>query len=47
MCNNFNKKFLDEAAKAMDENDFDLVPNYRSFIKKTVDTTIKKKDKKY
>lgn len=43
MCNNFNKKFLDEAAKALDDNSFSSVPSADSnrFMAEAIQTAIK------
>jgi len=43
MCNNFNKKFLDEAAKNMKENNLEPVPNtkdHRYFMNEAVKTAV-------
>ncbi len=41
MCNSFNKKFLDEAAKAMNDKDDNVVSNDVSFMDKAIETAIK------
>ncbi len=43
MCNSFNKKFLDEAAKAMEENNFEPVPDAKNieFMSEAVKAAIK------
>ncbi len=40
MCNNFNKKFLDEAAKAIQNNDYDSIDNHEHFMNEAVKNAI-------
>ncbi len=40
MCNNFNKKFLDEAAKAIQNNDYDSIDDHEYFMNEAVKTAI-------
>lgn len=41
MCNSFNKKFLDEAAKALGQDDAESKTNHASFMELAIDTAIK------
>jgi len=44
MCNNFNKKFLDEAAKALEKNDLDPAPiisDHEKFMGEAIKEAIK------
>ncbi len=41
MCNSFNKKFLDEAAKALGQDDAESKTNHVSFMELAIDTAIK------
>jgi len=41
MCNNFNKKFLDEAARAMGDRDTDPADGHRAFMQVAIDEAIR------
>lgn len=41
MCNNFNKKFLDEAARAMGDRDTGPVDEHRAFMQTAIDEAIR------
>ena len=40
MCNNFNKKFLDEAANAMQKNDYDSIDDHEHFMNEAIKNAI-------
>jgi len=40
MCNSFNKKFLDEAAKALEQNPDDGLTDHTIYMKEAIDTAI-------
>lgn len=41
MCNNFNKKFIDEARKALDKDDDNFVTDHAMFMEQATETAIK------
>jgi guanine deaminase len=40
MCNSFNKKFLDEAAKEMQNDDINKIPDHKHFMNEAVQSAI-------
>jgi tRNA(Arg) A34 adenosine deaminase TadA len=40
MCNNFNKKFLDEAAKALHNDDLNEIPDHKYFMNEAIQKAI-------